>query len=85
MNSSSNSNGYFILGGKETIAIFPAKNATGLKFVIGLDRRLVLSVVTGSGNSLNSNIYPLITVSNKTSEKFMKGKIDAKGRLWYCK
>ncbi|GLV35133.1 Senescence marker protein-30 [Carabus blaptoides fortunei] len=70
-------------GGKETIAIFPIKNATGLKFVIGLDRRLVLSVVTGTGNSLNSTIYPLITVSNKTNEKFMKGKIDANGRLWY--
>lgn len=75
---------FHLSAGKEAICIFPIKNATGLKFVIGIDNKLFLANVTGSLTNLKSEITALTTVSN-TGEEFTKGKVDNKGRLWYGK
>lgn len=81
------SDGHFrylaITEGKEAIAIVPVKNVTNLKFVIGLDNRLILYVLPNSNTNYSITAYDLITVSNR-SEIFMKGKTDNHGRLWYA-
>lgn len=74
-----------ITEGRVASSIHLVVNATGYKFVVGINGDLYHINVTGGGSNYSYTSSYLTRVVNYPISRLIKGKTDAEGRLWYSK